>query len=90
MFYLVLVAVKALESGIKSFGSDFTDSLFEYVSNSIAGLFVGVLATVLVQSSSVSTSTIVGLVGAGSLSVPFAVPMIMGAKIGTTVTSDDD
>jgi solute carrier family 34 (sodium-dependent phosphate cotransporter) len=40
-----------------------------------------------VQSSSVSTSTIVGLVGAGTLPVSLAVPMIMGANIGTTVTS---
>ncbi len=87
LLYLFLVGVKALESGIKSFGSDFTDSLFANVSNPIAGLFVGILATVLVQSSSVSTSTIVGLVGAGTLSVPFAVPMIMGANIGTTVTN---
>ncbi len=87
LLYLFLVGVKALESGIKSFGSDFTDTLFERVSNPLAGLFVGILATVLVQSSSVSTSTIVGLVGAGTLSIPFAVPMIMGANIGTTVTN---
>ncbi len=87
LLYVFLVGVKALESGIKSFGADFTDSLFEGVSNPIAGLFVGVLATVLVQSSSVSTATIVGLVGAGTLSVPLAVPMIMGANIGTTVTN---
>ena len=87
LLYLFLVGVKALESGIKGFGADFTDSLFEGVSNPIAGLFVGILATVLVQSSSVSTATIVGLVGAGTLSVPLAVPMIMGANIGTTVTN---
>jgi sodium-dependent phosphate cotransporter len=87
LLYLFLVGVKALESGIKGFGADFTDSLFEGVSNPVAGLFVGILATVLVQSSSVSTATIVGLVGAGTLSVPLAVPMIMGANIGTTVTN---
>jgi sodium-dependent phosphate cotransporter len=87
LLYLFLVGVKALESGIKGFGEDFTDSLFSGVSNPIAGLFVGILATVLVQSSSVSTATIVGLVGAGTLSVPLAVPMIMGANIGTTVTN---
>ena len=87
LLYLFLVGVKALESGIKGFGADFTDSLFEGVSNPLAGLFVGILATVLVQSSSVSTATIVGLVGAGTLTVPLAVPMIMGANIGTTVTN---
>lgn len=53
----------------------------------ISGLCAGLLATVLVQSSSVSTSTIVGLVGAGTLPVALAIPMVMGANIGTTVTN---
>jgi len=87
LLYLFLVGVKALESGIKAFGADFTDRLFQEVSHPIAGLFVGILATVLVQSSSVTTSTIVGLVGSGVLAVPLAVPMVMGANIGTTVTN---
>ena len=87
LLYLFLVGIKALETGIKAFGSDFTDNLFESVSNPLAGLFVGTLATVLVQSSSVTTATIVGLVGAGSLPLELAVPMIMGANIGTTVTN---
>ncbi len=87
LLYLFLVGIKALETGIKAFGSDFTDSLFASVSNPVAGLFVGTLATVLVQSSSVTTATIVGLVGAGSLPLELAVPMIMGANIGTTVTN---
>jgi sodium-dependent phosphate cotransporter len=42
---------------------------------------------VLVQSSSVTTSTIVALVAAGSLPMETAVPMIMGANIGTTITN---
>ncbi|MBU1227658.1 MAG: Na/Pi symporter [Actinobacteria bacterium] len=87
LLYLFLVGVKALESGIQGFGEDFTDSLFHRVSNPLAGLFVGILATVLVQSSSVTTATIVGLVGSGSLSIELAVPMVMGANIGTTVTN---
>ena len=85
--YLFLVGVKALETGIKSFGSDFVDQVFASVANPIAGLAAGVLATVLVQSSSVTTATIVGLVGAGVVSVETAVPMIMGANIGTTITN---
>ena len=87
LLYLFLVGVKLLEGGIKGIGSQYTDPLFESVSNPLAGLFVGVLATVLVQSSSVSTSTIVGLVASGVIGVPAAVPMIMGANIGTTVTN---
>lgn len=87
LLYLFLGGVKLLESGIKALGSDFTDALFENVANPVAGLFVGLLATVLVQSSSVTTATIVGLVAGGVVSVEAAVPMIMGANIGTTVTN---
>ena len=87
LLYFFLVGVKLLENGIEGLGSSFTDTLFRGVSNPLAGLFVGILATVLVQSSSVTTSTIVGLVGTGVLSVQHAVPMVMGANIGTTVTN---
>ena len=87
LLYLFLVGVRLLESGIKGIGSDYTDPLFDSVSSPLAALFVGILATVLVQSSSVSTSTIVGLVASGVIGVDAAVPMIMGANIGTTVTN---
>lgn len=85
--FLFLVGVKALESGIKAFGADTAERLFELVSSPLAALSAGILATVLVQSSSVSTATIVGMVGSGALTLGAAVPMIMGANIGTTVTN---
>lgn len=85
--YLFLAGVKSLEKGISAFGTDFVDRVFASVANPLAGLAAGVLATVLVQSSSVSTATIVGLVGSGVLPVEYAVPMVMGANIGTTVTN---
>ncbi len=85
--YMFLVGVKALEKGISALGSDFVDQVFDSIANPVAGLAAGVLATVLVQSSSVTTATIVGLVGAGVLPVESAVPMVMGANIGTTVTN---
>lgn len=85
--YLFLTGVKSLETGISSFGSDFVDQVFSSVAAPVAGLAAGVLATVLVQSSSVTTATIVGLVGSGVLPVESAVPMVMGANIGTTVTN---
>ena len=87
LLYLFLTGVELLGGGFKSLGKDFVDGLFEGVSNPIGGLFVGLLATVLVQSSSVSTSVIVGLVAAGVVSTGDAVPMIMGANLGTTVTN---
>jgi sodium-dependent phosphate cotransporter len=87
LLYTFLVGVGLLESGIAALGEGFQEGLLENVANPVSGLFAGILATVLVQSSSVSTSTIVGLVGAGTLPVSLAVPMIMGANIGTTVTN---
>jgi sodium-dependent phosphate cotransporter len=87
LLYLFLVGISVLEGGISALGEGVQETLFSSVSNPIAGLCVGILATVLVQSSSVSTATVVGLVGTGLLGVDDAVPVIMGANIGTTVTS---
>ncbi|MBW3562498.1 MAG: Na/Pi symporter [Actinobacteria bacterium] len=87
LLYAFLVGIGLLEEGISALGSGFQEGLLESVRNPVAGVFAGILATVLVQSSSVSTSTIVGLVGAGTLTLGAAVPMIMGANIGTTVTN---
>src|SRR5690606_38660420 len=67
--------------------SGLQQGLLDSVSHPISGLCAGLLVTVLVQSSSVSTSTIVGMVGAGTLPVALAVPMVMGANIGTTITN---
>jgi len=87
LLYLFLVGVKLLESGVKGLGSETAGGLFDGITNPLAALFVGILATVLVQSSSVTTSTIVGLVAAGQLPIEIAVPMVMGANIGTSVTN---
>jgi len=70
--------------GGKNIGALFSNS--ELLKNPVVGLMIGVLATVLVQSSSTSTSIIVGLVSAGA-PVKTAIPMIMGANIGTSVTN---
>ena len=87
LLYLFLTGVELLSGGFGTMGAGFVDGLFEGVSNPVAGLFVGLLATVLVQSSSVSTSVIVGLVASGVVGADEAVPMIMGANLGTTVTN---
>ncbi|MCB0989551.1 MAG: Na/Pi symporter [Acidimicrobiales bacterium] len=87
LIYVFLVGVSSLEAGIKVMGADTQERLFSAVTNPIAGLSIGILGTVLVQSSSASTSVIVGLVATGQLGVADAVPMVMGANIGTTVTN---
>lgn len=89
LLYLFLVAVNGLGAGFKELGQDLLDSFFAATENPFMGLMVGILATTLVQSSSVTTASIVGLVAAplNPLPVANAIPMIMGANIGTTVTN---
>ena len=89
LLFVFLVGVNGLGDGFKSLGGDLLDSFFRATENPFMGLMIGVLATTLVQSSSVSTSLIVGLVAAPANPLPFAnaIPMIMGANIGTTVTN---
>ncbi|PIK57894.1 putative sodium-dependent phosphate transport protein 2B-like [Apostichopus japonicus] len=59
----------------------------EIINNPVCGLMIGVLVTVLVQSSSTSTSIVVSMVGATVITVSQAIPIIMGANIGTSVTN---
>lgn len=87
LLYGFLVAIQMMGGAIKLMGKGASEGLFEGNLNPFAGLAVGVLATVLVQSSSTTTATIVSLVGSGALALKSAVPMIMGANIGTTVTN---
>ncbi len=84
-----LIGVKGLGEGFKLLGGDFLDLIFTTTESPFIGLVVGILATTIVQSSSVTTSMIVGFVAAPEFPLPLAnaVPMIMGANIGTTVTA---
>jgi solute carrier family 34 (sodium-dependent phosphate cotransporter) len=85
--WFFLLNLKLLGSGFKLLGGKDSAKMFDVISNPFSALMIGILATVLVQSSSTSTSIIISLVGAGELSVENAIPMIMGANIGTTVTN---
>ena len=58
----------------------------EWLNNPVVGLMIGILGTVLVQSSTTFTSIIVAAIGAG-MDIHIAIPMIMGANIGTSVTN---
>ena len=85
--YFFLVGLELLGTGAKVMGGCAAGSLFGDETNPVAGLMIGVLATVLLQSSSTTTSIIVSLVGAGSVSVRQGIYMVMGANIGTSVTN---
>src|SRR5699024_5419522 len=62
------------------------EEIFSFAQNPVIGLVIGILATVLTQSSSTTTSIVVGMV-AGGLPLATAVPILMGANVGTTMTS---
>jgi len=85
--YLFLVGIKGLSSGIKNMGGDFAKEILTTTSDPLLALFIGILATTLFQSSSTTTSIIVGMVSGGAVTLSGAIPMIMGANIGTTVTN---
>jgi sodium-dependent phosphate cotransporter len=88
LVYLLMVAVGVLSQGFRALsgGSDGAERIFEFATNPLVGVLLGILATALVQSSSAVTSVIVGLVG-GGLPIITAIPMIMGSNMGTTITN---
>jgi sodium-dependent phosphate cotransporter len=85
--YCFLLGLDLMGIAFKLFGGDFAEALISSTSNPFVGLFVGILATSLVQSSSTTTSITVGLVAAGGLTLEGAIPIVMGANIGTSVTN---
>ncbi len=88
LIYALLVGVGVIGDGFKwiSGGAGGAERIFAFASNPLIGVVLGILATALVQSSSTVTSVIVGLV-AGGVPVATAVPMIIGANMGTTITN---
>lgn len=87
ILFVFLVSLNLMSGGFKLLGKDIAEQIISITSNPFVGLFVGLLATALVQSSSTTTSMIVAIVASGALTLQNAVPMIMGANIGTSVTS---
>ena len=87
VLYVFLVSIGLLGGAFKLFGKELAQQLIEMTSNPLVGLFAGILATTLAQSSSTTTSIAVGMVAGGALTIEGAIPVIMGANIGTSVTN---
>jgi len=79
-----LIKGKTTQDNIKKVASS---TFIKATSSRFISLFIGVFATVLFQSSSTTTSLIVGMAGGGLIGLSSAIPMVMGANIGTTVTN---
>ncbi|XP_067453768.1 solute carrier family 34 member 2b [Thunnus thynnus] len=90
LLYVFICSLDILSSAFQLVGGKAAGDIFQdnvVLSNPVAGLVIGVLVTVLVQSSSTSSSIVVSMVSSGLLDVQSAVPIVMGANIGTSVTN---
>ncbi len=89
--YLFIAAINLMGHGLKMIAQVpesnkyLEESVFSLAAHPLAGLCIGVLITSVVQSSSFTTSFTVGLVAAGQIDLPMAIPIVMGANIGTSV-----
>ncbi|EON75290.1 Sodium-dependent phosphate transporter [Lunatimonas lonarensis] len=85
---LFVFSIDLLTFSLGMLNSSVANEIFMATENPFVGLFVGILMTALIQSSSTISAMVVALVASGSLSLTQAVPLIMGANIGTTLTSN--
>lgn len=85
---LFLFSIKYMGDGLQlSAGEKLRYILDKYTTNPFLGVLTGIFVTILIQSSSGTTVITVGLVGAGLLTLRQAIGIIMGANIGTTLTT---
>lgn len=87
LLYVFLVAIAMFGTAFKLLGSGFSESLIRTTAHPVVGLMIGLLSTSLIQSSSGTTSIVVGMVAGGALTVRGAIPIMMGANLGTTITN---
>jgi solute carrier family 34 (sodium-dependent phosphate cotransporter) len=84
---LFLLALDLMISSFKHLDTDFVKSIVATTANPFTALCIGLLLTAMMQSSSTTTALAVALVGSGAISLEGAVPIILGANVGTTITS---
>ncbi|CAN5133388.1 hypothetical protein BH09BAC3_BH09BAC3_28270 [soil metagenome] len=90
IFFALLIFLISLElmlSSLQHLGKTAAETIILATSNPFTALFIGLLITAIIQSSTATTSMTVALVASGSLTLESAVPIIMGANVGTTITS---
>jgi sodium-dependent phosphate cotransporter len=87
VLYLFILSIQLMGASFKLMGRDFAEALIKTTSNPLVGLLIGILSTSIIQSSSTTTSITVGFVAGGALGLQGAIPIIMGANIGTTITN---
>lgn len=84
---IFLLGINQMESGIKNLaGRSFRSFIRKYTNNPLKAVFVGVVITAIVQSSSVVSLMVLAFVGARVIPLRNAIAIILGTNIGTTVT----
>jgi len=84
---IFLFALDLMLSALQHLGKSAAETIILATSNPFTGLFIGLLVSAIIQSSTATTSMAVALVASGSLTLQSAIPIVMGANIGTTITS---
>jgi sodium-dependent phosphate cotransporter len=87
LIFIFLLALELITIGGKQLGENYAQEIIRITARPFPALFIGLLATAIIQSSSTITSSIVAMVASGILSLEAAIPMVMGSNIGTCVTS---
>lgn len=85
--FVVIIGINLITDGVYNVGGFKTAHLYDLARYPLVGLLIGIVATAVLQSSTTTTTLTVAAVGSGLVSVPVAVPLIMGANIGTTITA---
>jgi len=85
--FFFLLSLRLLVHSLGLFSDSFQENFLISSLNPFIGLFIGLLVTAIIQSSSTTTTMVVAIMAAGGLEIRDAIPIIMGANIGTTLTS---
>ncbi len=84
---IFLLGMKFLSEGLQSFAGNSLRRMISTVTNNrLMAVGIGTLVTTFVQSSSITTVMVVGLVNSGFMTLTQSIGVIMGANIGTTIT----
>ncbi|MBX2972667.1 MAG: Na/Pi cotransporter family protein [Flavobacteriales bacterium] len=85
---IFLFGIKLIEGSIATLGGrDLKRMLRTYTSRRFRAIITGTVATLLLQSSTAVTLMVMAFVGAGIISLPNSIGVVLGANIGTTATS---
>ncbi len=85
--FVFLISLALLSQSFRLLGGEQIQNIIAATSNPFIGLFIGLLTTAIIQKSSLTTSIVVAMVSADTLSLANSIPIIIGANIGTTITA---